>query len=153
MKGRKPKPDNIRVLQGNKGKRPIHKGVPRPENEKYPAPDFLSAGAKAEWTYISGELFKLGMLAKIDRGALAAYCQTYDRWQQTQTEFNKDPQMTIKTSFGNVMQNPLLGVINTSLLLMHKFLVEFGMTPSSRGRLSVVPPQQRSLLAEYLGTG
>jgi phage terminase small subunit len=45
----------------------------------------------------------------------------------------------VKTKSGNVIVNPYLGVRNRALDLMRGFLVEFGMTPSSRSRLQVQP--------------
>ena len=44
--------------------------------------------------------------------------------------------LTETTSNGNIIQNPLVGIANKSLELMHKYLTEFGMSPSSRTRVS-----------------
>jgi phage terminase small subunit len=40
--------------------------------------------------------------------------------------------LTIPTSNGNAVQNPLAGVANRTLHEMIRFAVEFGMTPRSR---------------------
>jgi P27 family predicted phage terminase small subunit len=43
----------------------------------------------------------------------------------------------VKTTNGNIIQSPLVGIANKSLQMMHKFLIEFGMTPSARSKVSV----------------
>jgi P27 family predicted phage terminase small subunit len=78
-------------------------------------------------------------LSKIDRAALAAYCQSYGRWVQAEQRLaemaERDPitaGLMIKTSNGNVVQNPLVGAANRALHEMVRIATEFGMTPSSR---------------------
>lgn len=68
--------------------------------------------------------------------ALAAYCQTYGRWVEAEEKL-KVEDLVVETKQGNIIQNPLLGVANRALELMHKYLTEFGMTPSSRSRVTV----------------
>ena len=41
---------------------------------------------------------------------------------------------------GNVITSPMLWVANKAMEQCHKFLTEFGMTPASRGRISVSKP-------------
>ena len=45
--------------------------------------------------------------------------------------------LTETTSNGNIIQNPLVGIANKSLELMHKYLTEFGMSPSSRTQMCI----------------
>jgi P27 family predicted phage terminase small subunit len=151
MVGRKPVPTRLKLLKGNPGKRPLNNDEPRPEYKKPDCPDFLEGWAKEEWEYISDELFELGLLSQIDRTALAAYCKTYARWRQAEEELKTG--MTATTESGWECQSVWLGIANRALELMHKFMTEFGMTPASRSRLSVVPPAQKSLLEEYLKNG
>ena len=75
--------------------------------------------------------------------ALAGYCQAYGRWidaekniKKLQKRDGKDA-MLINTPKGYVMINPYISVANKSMELMYKFMVEFGLTPSSRTRISV----------------
>jgi len=152
MKGRKPKPSHLKAVQGNPGKRPLNNREPKPQYTMPKCPDWLSLEAKDEWKYVAGELFKMGLLSHVDRAALAAYCQVYARWREAE-KFIKITGLVIMTSYGNEIQSPYVGIANKSLEMMHKFLVEFGMTPSSRSRLSVKLPEQLNLLDQYLGNG
>ena len=135
MAGRKPTPTNLKLLKGNPGKRPINKNEPKPDPGIPAPPDHLCRHALVEWGRITGELFRLGLLTDVDRAALAAYCQTYGRWIEAEDSI-KTQGLTITTTNGNEIQNPLVGIANKSLELMHKFLTEFGMTPSSRTKVS-----------------
>lgn len=135
MAGRRPKPTRIKEIEGNPGKRALNKREPRPESALPPCPEHLDAEAKAEWGRISPELMRLGLLASLDRAALAAYCQAWSRWVEAETNLRKFGTV-IKTAKGYPIQNPYLGIANTAIDIMRKFLTEFGMTPSSRSRIS-----------------
>ena len=87
---------------------------------------------------MASELHGMGVLTTIDRAALAAYCQAYGRWVEAE-ERMRDGQLLYKTPSGHVQQSPLLGIINKQLELMGRYLIELGMTPASRSRVSVTP--------------
>lgn len=108
------------------------------------APSFLSAYALEEWEVVSTALYHQGVLGDVDRAALAAYCQAYGRWRQAEEALEKmaaRDQVTfglmIKTTNGNAVQNPLVGAANKAMADMVRYAAEFGMTPSSRARLSI----------------
>ncbi len=145
--GRKPKPTHLKLVTGNPGKRPM----PRAEAKVVPAlpspPPHLADEAKVEWGRISDDLFKVGLLSHIDRAALAAYCQAYGRWVQAEralAEMAKRDQLTgglmIKTTNGNAIMNPLVGIANKAAADMVRYAVEFGMTPSARSRINAEAP-------------
>jgi P27 family predicted phage terminase small subunit len=136
--GPKPKPTALKRLAGNPGQRKLNDNEPKPSGIPT-CPRHLSEEAKKEWKRVSKELLACGLLTSIDRAALAAYCACYARWAESETNIQKFGTV-IKTQNGNAIQNPYVGVANRALDLMHKFEIEFGMTPSSRSRLSVVAP-------------
>lgn len=113
----------------------MNKNEPKPDLSMSSAPEHLSRYALMEWGRVTVELYRLGLLTEIDRAALAAYCQCYGRWREAEEELAKTG-LTITTTNGNVIQNPIVGIANKSLEMMHKFLVEFGMTPSARTRVT-----------------
>jgi P27 family predicted phage terminase small subunit len=109
----------------------------------------LSKDAKAEWKRISQELLAIGLLTKVDRAALAAYCQAWARWCEAERNVQKYGHV-VKSPSGYPIQNPYVGIANTALDQMRKFLIEFGMTPASRSRLSVETAPKHSKLAAFL---
>ena len=135
MKGRIPRPNKVKILEGEKNKDRIKK-EPQPSPGLPSCPDHLSKGAKAEWRRIVPELKAAGLLSKIDRTELALYCQAYDRWKEAEKMLNEKGPL-FKTASGNVITSPMLWVANKAAEQCHKFLVEFGMTPASRGRINM----------------
>ena len=132
--GPKPKPTKIKELQGTTRSDRLNLDEPYPEIGRPRAPDHLSVDALEEWNNIVDELVNLGIMTRIDTAALAAYCQAYGRWADAERKIQQSG-LIIKTSNGNVVQNPFVGIANRSMEIMHKFLSEFGMTPSSRTRV------------------
>lgn len=137
--GRRPKPSALRELGGNAGHRALNENEPRPETCIPKAPKHLDKEARAEWRRITPELKKLGLVSKIDRGALAGYCVAWSRWVDAETQLKRFGAV-IKSPTGYPIQNPYLGIANTALMTMSRFLTEFGMTPSSRSRIHVNEP-------------
>jgi len=139
-------PTQLKVLRGNPGRRPIKpEPQPRIADEIPEPPAHLSDDARLEWLRITPELYRLGLLTVVDTQTLSAYCQAYGRWMVAERAIaimaTKDPLtrgMMIKTTNGNMIQNPLVGTANTAANLMVKFAGEFGLSPSARVRLSAV---------------
>jgi P27 family predicted phage terminase small subunit len=101
-------------------------------------PDHLSDAAKEEWKRISQELYSLGLLAKTDRSALASYCEAWADFVSSTSALKREEKI-IETTHGNMIINPQFTIKNRSMLIMHKFLTEFGMSPASRTRISAKP--------------
>jgi P27 family predicted phage terminase small subunit len=137
-RGRKPKPTRLKLLQGIPGHRPL------PENEAQIAPGMpdppkhLGAKAKKEWKRITPELYRAGLLTKIDGPALASYCDAYAQWVESSDKLKKTG-MLARGAKGDPVINPYLKISNAAQERMKQLLVEFGMTPSSRSRVKAVP--------------
>jgi P27 family predicted phage terminase small subunit len=149
MAGRRPKPTHLKLLQGNPGKRAINKNEPRPSVEMPPAPDHLSEAARTEWTRMGEQLHRLGLLTSIDRAAFAGYCVVWARWAEAEEALKKTGPV-VRSPSGYPMLSPYYTVANQSLSQMRSYLVEFGMTPSSRSRTSVRNMEQADPLEEFL---
>lgn len=141
-RGPAPKPTALRVLEGNPSHRPLPKNEPKPELGVPECPSWLPEDAQAEWHRVAPELSKLGLLAKIDGSALAAYCAAYARWKLAE-ETLKVAGLTFNTQAGYVAQHPCVGMANKALAEMLRFGREFGLTPSSRGRMALPGEAER----------
>jgi P27 family predicted phage terminase small subunit len=97
------------------------------------------------------ELHAAGLLTGVDRAALAAYCVTWARWVKAEEHLQSD-KYTFTTEKGYEGQSPWIGIANSALTLMHKYMVEFGMTPSSRSRVKVEKPPEADPFSEYLNS-
>lgn len=151
MRGRKPKPAALKELEGNPGHRPLDDiGLALPSTLPR-CPKHLTGEARREWRRVTKELAESNLLAGVDRAALAAYCQTWSRWVQAEEQLAND-ELVKTTDKGYEYPNPWLGIANTALDQMRKFLVEFGMTPSSRSRVKVDKPVEDNPFVKYLNS-
>ncbi|PVE25797.1 phage terminase small subunit P27 family [Microvirga sp. KLBC 81] len=150
MRGRKPKPTRLKLIEGNPGKRPLNPHEPQVPTKAPTCPSHLNPTAKAEWKRLASDLHRLGILTEMDRAVLAAYCQAYGRWVEAERKLKETP-LLIKLPSGYIQQSPWLAIANKQLELMHKYLAEFGLSPASRTRVEVRMPQKTSKFAGLLG--
>lgn len=154
MAGRRPKPTAMKLLAGNPGHRPLNTNEPKPSGTPT-CPRHLDADAKKEWHRISAELIAMGMLTIVDRAALAGYCASWSRWIKAEQQIEKYGMVVKSPKSGFPIQNPYVGISNTAMDSMRKFLVEFGMTPAARSRVNAtqINSDKQDDWAEFLTPG
>lgn len=149
QRGPQPAPAALKLIRGNPGKRPINlsDGV-NPEVAIPDAPRHLSKEARKEWKRVSAELEQLGLISRLDRAALALYCQAWGRLVELETAFQKRQELyasqgrTLSDAFVDVapsgyrQQAVEVSLINSLQDQVHKFLQSFGLSPSSRSRVT-----------------
>ncbi len=154
MRGRKPKPTQLKVLDGNPGRRPLNDREPQPPKEVPDPPEFLNDEGRAEWFRTTAALKEMGLLSKADRAALSAYCTAYSRWVAAEEQVSKFGTIIKSPDKGFPMKSPYLTIADQAMETMRKFLVEFGLTPSSRSRIRVPPGASvGDDLDSFLGVG
>lgn len=146
-----PKPVELKIFEGNPGKQKLPANYPKPASAIPSCPNWLGREAKREWKRITPYLHRLGLLSQIDRAALAAYCQAFDRWYKAErrlTQFKGS--FTFTTESGYVGIRPEVSIAQKAIAQMVALCREFGMTPSARGRIEIpegVDPTLDDLLA------
>ena len=152
MPGPPKKPTKMKILEGNPGGKRIPKDELEPRPSMPDAPAHLDDDGKSEWYRICEGLHYMGILSEDDRNALAAYCSSYSLWAQSwraikgmQKEGVLGSGLMIKTTNGNMIQNPLVGTANSAARDMVKYAAEFGLTPAARAKISMNPqgPQKK----------
>jgi len=163
----------MKVVTGNFRPSRENPNEPDPDTEIPSCPPHLTSAAKAEWYRITPLLEELGLIAKVNRAALAAYCATYARWIKAERMIAKEGEVImVEKDFrrgkmgrpSNVekdktedeldemigtkiyciaKKNPWLDISNKSALLLHKFAVEFGLTPASQGKVHGKPREEK----------
>lgn len=143
--GRKPKPNHLKVLSGSRRARDP-KTLPTPNVEVPTCPSWLSAEAKAEWKRVVPELEKLKLLSKVDRAALASYCEAWSMLKAAQADVVKYgvTQLVIERElddgtvlYAKAARNPATAVARDAMVLIRSFCSEFGLSPSARSRMTV----------------
>jgi P27 family predicted phage terminase small subunit len=139
QRGPKPKPTNLRLLQGAPPRRGEGAEPIPPPSDQPKAPPWLNSYALEEWERLADDLYGMGILTGVDQTMLAAYCMAYARWRQAEEDLqvmaDADPLThgaLLKTKEGNAIQNPLVGVANVARRDMARLAAEFGLSPSSR---------------------
>ena len=152
--GPKPKPTRVKKLQGNPGRRPLPKNEPQPKvSSGLPiVPRYLNKVAQEEWRRMVEELHPIGLLTNIDLTALAGYCFSYALWVEA-IEKVQEHGTVVKAQSGYPMISTHLAIANKAMIEMRKWLVEFGMTPSSRSRVTVAPKKGKSELEKFQEKG
>ena len=145
MRGRKPKPTALKVLEGNPGKRPLPTDEPRPDGGLPRCPPHLKGEARREWRRMGRRLAECGILTSIDASILCLYCVAWGRHVEAEGHVQELGEI-VRSPSGFPIANPWLSVANRAADDMRKALVELGMTPSSRTRLHVQRPQAPRVL-------
>ncbi|MBA7595530.1 hypothetical protein ES703_02494 [subsurface metagenome] len=141
--GRKPKPTKLKIIEGNPGKRPLNENEPIPQSIAPECPDWLSDDAKKEWKRLAPELERLGLLTVLDMAAFAGYCQSYAKLKKAEQFIKKHGttyRLPKKDKKGKIISiyhapYPEVAIANQCLKHIRAFAAEFGLTPSSRGRI------------------
>lgn len=136
MRGRKPKPTVLKLIDGNPGKTKINKNEPIPVGDLKDAPDWFSDEQKAAWDYAIDHAPK-GLLKKIDKSALMAWVIAEDLFRQAVLKVNQMNLIIKSPVKGDPMQNPYLPIVNKQAVNMLKAAAELGFTPSSRSRVTI----------------
>lgn len=144
MRGRKKLPSHLKLVKGTaRGELKRRQGDAIEVIPSLPMPPpHLCDEAKVEWGRVAPMLYALRLLSDADVVALTAYCSAWATHKQALEAMalmaKSDPVtkgLLIKTTNGNAIQNPLLGIANKAASDMVRFAAEFGMTPSARARL------------------
>ena len=131
------KPTPLRVLEGNPSKRPINKAEPKPRPGRPTRPDWLLPEAKHEWSRVVPELERLGLLTVVDRAALATYCQAWAQYVDAEAQLAKYGAVLKAKHSDYVQVSPYATISRHNAQIVRAFCAEFGLTPSSRGRMTV----------------
>ena len=137
MPGPPRKPTALRLLEGNPSKRPINKDEPKPAPGRPTRPAWLLLEAKREWSRVVPELERLGLLTVVDRAALASYCQAWGRYVAAEANVTKYGDVMKAKHSDYVQTSPYVAIAQRYAQIVRGYCTEFGLTPSSRGRMTV----------------
>lgn len=135
------KPTKLKLVQGTARPDRIDPNEVEPEVECPSCPSHLEGEARAEWERIAPELTRLGVIARIDRSALAAYCLTWATTVEMEQDIAENGR-TQTSEKGWSQQRPEVSMLNAAYQTMHRYLTEFGLTPASRTRVRTMLPKK-----------
>lgn len=145
VQGRTPMPESMKKPKESK----VLATVP---SEKLSPPDYLEGVALSEWHSVIRVLETNGMLSSVDTTALAIYCETVQKWRETQDVLKIEPNV-ITMSNGAKKLHPYVRMQEGLFKQIVAFQKEFGLTPNSRKRMRVETgkkEEKKSALALFL---
>lgn len=141
MRGRKPKPRHLRVIEGNPGKRALPEDGVRLPSEYAAPPEFLDEVARAAWERLVPPLVERGLFTVLDHDSIAAYCEAFSRWRKHEQSLKDAGQETFETHGRQgrmIRTRPELGIISEQIRLMTSIGSNYGFSPVARMRLKDV---------------
>lgn len=142
MAGRPRKPTNLKVLEGNAGKRKL-------EPEKEPQPDellnleppkHLLPTAKTLWQELAPKLAKLGLLRETDWLEFAILCQSWALMLKSETLIKKQGEMCVSKMGGSKYSHPAVNNRSGYIKQITTLCQKFGLSPGARSGLHITLP-------------
>ena len=137
------------MARGNPGRRPILSGEPRPAVGVPTPPRWVNAAGRREWRRIVPELRRLGLIAKLDRDKLGAYCMAVVRYGECEKIIDREG-LLVTGREGEPVRNPAVFVLDQAARRMDRFGALFGMSPSDRVRLATGGAADKDELDEFV---
>jgi P27 family predicted phage terminase small subunit len=140
MAGRKRLPTAMKVIKGTAQPCRINKQEPKPEIASGDAPAWMSAQAKEFYAEIAPYLEKLKVISKGDTAALSLLADTWAEFRQADEVLRSHGKLSYETKnqAGETMHRayPEVAIKRTAAKHFQSLLSEFGLTPSSRSKVS-----------------
>ncbi len=131
----RPLPFAVKEQRGTFKKNPQRRTTDEPARFGTPVkPRHLDPMASKEWGRINKLLDSMGVLSASDAPAIEQYCVVYSRWRNALDRINSGD----TTPEGQVYSSASVRECREYADQVRRYLVEFGMTPSSRTRVSAV---------------
>lgn len=128
----RPTPTALKIIRGNPGKRAINGKEPKPPIAALICPDHLSPIAAQEWARIVPVLVGLGLATTADRSVLIAYCELHAEMVERSTQRKE-----LRTA---------------SIAQLRACMVELGLTPAARAKMTIQPQDGDEAESRYFGT-
>lgn len=121
--------------------------TPKPAPAMPKPPNWLSTLAKREWKRVAPGLYRLGLLAELDRQALAQYCQAVARIEEAEKAL-KDGQ-TYENN-GRQYLKPEYRILQDAVKEVRAHCTLFGLAPGPRMRMQLPEPDTPDELEQLL---
>ena len=138
--GPRPMPQNLRILQGGRSAQPSRNPAkqPTPKVAVPPPPKYLTDRERRHWLEFTRRVRLLGVTCKADAGAIEIWAKARGRWLDAAAAVERFGLLVASGTEERprMMRNPALTELHRCEATMLRIEVEFGLTPSSRTRVS-----------------
>lgn len=164
-RGPAPKPAELKLLEGNRGHRPLNLDATfRPEVGLPSMPKDLSPDAKKVWKRLSAELLRYNLMSVVYSDTFEDLCETVATVKLLRRSINgrralarqegrdESEAFEAKTPNGMSIQHPVYTTLKAERQHMHTLLAKFGLNPAEQARVTTAVRAQMKLF-EGGGTG
>lgn len=154
-KGRRPKPSHLRMVEGNRGRRPLNENEPQPKKGRPKIPTHLSVRARSAWKFVAELLDNMGVLTEADSLALERLCETYVEIVEAQELIEKKGRVyKTHNEAGEIMwrSHPAVKQLQDADRRFRAYLIEFGLTPAARSKVQTSGGKKKDPLEDYFGS-
>jgi P27 family predicted phage terminase small subunit len=139
-RGPRPVPTAIKRERGVRGDR-INSCEPVPSGKTPSCPSWLSPGARRVWRRLGPDLFRRGVLTAWDVDLFALFCDLVDQTSRARDLLG--PALLVKRGVKGgeeiLVTNPAWRIYRDMLSEIRALAREFGLTPSARSTLMMMP--------------
>jgi len=151
---RKSAPKEIKILRGDRASR-INSSQPVVKSLYLKSPDWLDKQAKETFEVLAPLLHKMNVVSESDKLALEMLCDAYSEYRIAR-KFIQENGSTYKCVTANGIMNrtrPEVAIVNDSWKRVRSMMSEFGLTPSSRNKVSAIGKNEENPLENFLNNG
>jgi P27 family predicted phage terminase small subunit len=147
-RGRTPKPDNVRALEGYRDKKAMDLKTPDgPKLEDTTCPDYLQGYARECWQNLAPKLAKKGWITALDQPLFESFCQVYNEYRLAVEALSDESDRGVYDpkdgrtywSYGRsgkmLRTRPQIAQMHEAIRQMKSLANEFGLSPAARTRL------------------
>jgi P27 family predicted phage terminase small subunit len=157
-RGPAPKPTQLKILEGNRSKRPLNRREPVPPAGKVAPPAWLLARGRDSWAMkawrrLAPRLQAMGVLTTVDTEALGLLCDTLALYLETsEVVAEKGATYRARSTTGRVIikTRPEVAIAADAYKRVKSMMAEFGLTPSARSRVVTTKAESRDPFEEFL---
>lgn len=154
------KPLELKVLEGNRGKRPMAVNLDstfRPEAGMPTVPKGLSPGARKVWKRLGNELLRYNLISVVHSDLFEELCETVSDVKDLRHSMRarqnllrsqgKDPMeaFEVVSPNGLPMQHPRYQILKSERQMMLTLLAKFGLSPSEQANVQTAIRAQLQL--------
>lgn len=110
-----------------------------------PMPDYFDEDEELKWNELTDDLQSMGVISSSCRETMIAYCTIWGRWIKCHRRVKREGLVQIKyDQKGNKYKarNPVVPEMHKFRDQLNKLIPEMGLSPSSRGQLQSLKPQE-----------
>lgn len=143
--GPAPKPTNIKILEGNRGKRKLDPSSETNLPVEAPRkPEDLNEEASKIWDEMVEIGVEMGVLTKADGQILEVYCREKSVLLQAERDLEDNGELYKRTSEGEIYgAHPATLIRDKAIKNLKGMLAELGFSPSSRTRVKVTKTEKK----------